>query len=147
MTLTLAAPRHVAGAALLAATFAATAWSQGSAATGLRAARTLARGDTITSADVVPDSGITTDPRTVIGFVARRVIREGELLRPPAIGTPVVVRTGSIVTVWAVAGGVTIQRDGVALHDAGKGEPVRIRINTRSTLSAIVRDSANVVLP
>ena len=113
---------------------------------GLRAARTLARGDTITMADVVADSGATVDPSTVVGLVARRVIREGEVLKAPGIGTPIVVRANSVVTVRSTVGGVTVSRSGVALHDAGLGEVVNVRLSFKSTVAAVVRDSTTVTI-
>jgi flagella basal body P-ring formation protein FlgA len=114
---------------------------------GLRASRALARGDTIREVDVAADSGSTVDPRSILGLVTRRVIRSGELLRSPGIGPAVTLRAGTAVAVWATSHGVAVRREGVALHDAGKGEAVRVRLNARVIVGARVRDSANVVLP
>lgn len=113
---------------------------------GLRAARTLARGDSLTAADIVADSGVTDNPALLVGLVTRRVINSGELLRPPGIGKPIAIHAGETVTVRAIAGGVIVSRLGVAMFDAGFGDSVRVRLDMRTAVLGVVRDKSTVVL-
>ncbi|MEK7317395.1 MAG: flagellar basal body P-ring formation chaperone FlgA [Candidatus Eisenbacteria bacterium] len=65
------------------------------------------------------------------GWQVRRAIASGEPLVSPAVAAPPLVRGGSAVTVRWERGGVRISMRGTALHDAGDGDPVRVRLDGR----------------
>lgn len=112
---------------------------------GPRAARDLARGQEITRDDIAA-AQTTSESDLPLGWVTRRVIREGEFLRPPAIARPSILAANTTVTVRAPAGRVTVTRQGTALANAGVGDTVLVRLDRSSSVSAIVIDSTTVVL-
>jgi flagellar basal body P-ring formation protein FlgA len=111
------------------------------------AARTLARGATLTQVDI--DTGFAPDSEVsaLIGWVTRRIIRQGEPLKVPAVEPPVLVRTGTMATVRAVVDGVSAERTGIALSDAALGTRVRVRLDAGRTITGTVTGPALVRLP
>ena len=108
------------------------------------AARDIPRGTELTAADIAADSGSANAPLSLIGWVARRVIHEGEALREPAIDSPRLVRAGADVTVRAELGGVVVTRPGTALMAGSLGERVRVRIDSEHFVTGIVAAPATV---
>jgi flagella basal body P-ring formation protein FlgA len=109
-----------------------------------RAARLMPRGTVITADDimVLGDSL----PRTLpIGWITRRVVQSGEMLRPPAIGRAPVITSGTRVTITAGTARIAISRSGTALADGAPGDTIPVRVDRASSISAIVRDSLTVV--
>jgi flagella basal body P-ring formation protein FlgA len=112
--------------------------------TVLVARRDLARGVTLTAADVrivvaeenAPrrarwaDAAML-DARPTLGWVTRRVVREGERLRPPAVAPPSVILAGSPVTVVWEVDGLRLTREGTALGPAQLGDPVIVRLDAQ----------------
>jgi flagella basal body P-ring formation protein FlgA len=74
---------------------------------------------------------------TTAGWEVRRMLRPGDILTAAALAPPVVISAGDVVTVSWQAGGVQVQRDGVAANSARLGETVRVRAGT-TELSAEV---------
>jgi flagella basal body P-ring formation protein FlgA len=110
------------------------------------ATRDLARGDTLQAADVaLVDTllvwrwtGAPADTaRAVTGWVARRAIAKGELLRAPAVAPPPVVASGSTVTAIWQDGPVRLVLTGVALNTAAAGAPVGVRIDRTRRLDGV----------
>ncbi|MEQ1691849.1 MAG: flagellar basal body P-ring formation chaperone FlgA [Gemmatimonas sp.] len=110
------------------------------------ATRALLRGDTLRADDIaVIDTAIvwrwsTSAPdttRALPGWIARRPIAVGEVLRYPAIGAPPVVRVGTHVSVIYQDGPVRILLTGVATNTAPLGAPVGVRIDPTRRLDGI----------
>lgn len=69
---------------------------------------------------------------------ARRRIPAGSILVSDAMESIPDVHRGDRVTLVAVSGAVRVTRSGVALKDARIGESVRVRLDARTTIPAIV---------
>jgi flagella basal body P-ring formation protein FlgA len=112
------------------------------------AARDLARGETLTPEDIASaaaPAGAAT-PASVVGWMTRRVISEGEPLLPPAVAPPDLVKAGDPVeAVWR---GRTIQLrvKGTAAGSAALGERVLVRVDARRRLEGVVIGPALVEL-
>ena len=104
------------------------------------AAREIARGIELTSADISAD----TMAASRIGWVTRRVIHEGEQLKEPAVAPAQLVHAGSAVTVRAESGGVVVTRTGTALSSGSLGDRIRVRLDSQHTITGIVASSAMV---
>jgi flagella basal body P-ring formation protein FlgA len=107
------------------------------------AAHDLARGIELTAADIAGDG----ETVSRIGWITRRVIREGELLKEPAVAPAQIVRTGTEVTVRAEAGGVVVTRTGTALSSGSLGDRIRVRLDAQHTITGIVAAVATVKVP
>lgn len=110
------------------------------------AAHTLARGDTLGPSDILADSSTAAAAAGLVGMIARRVVRTGEPLRPPAIGRPPVIISGQTVTVRAAFGSVIVSRQGTAQSTAALGDSVRVRLDARSTITGIAGANATVTI-
>ncbi len=67
---------------------------------------------------------------------ARRTLRPGTALSHDAVESLPLILRGRPVTVAAAAGGIKVSRTGVALADARLGEPVRVRVDRHTIISA-----------
>jgi flagella basal body P-ring formation protein FlgA len=105
----------------------------------LVAARDLPRGSVLTAGDVErrPGSAAAGAAAPGPGWVTRRVIRAGEVLREPAVAPPDVVRAGETVHVVWQRGGVQLSLRGTAARSAGAGERVAVRIGTGWRLEGV----------
>jgi flagella basal body P-ring formation protein FlgA len=110
------------------------------------ATRALQRGDTLRLEDIaIVDTIIvwrwsTSAPDTTraqAGWIARRPIAAGEVLRFPAVGAPPVVTAGARVSVIYQDGPVRILLTGVATNTAPLGAPVGVRIDPTRRLDGI----------
>jgi len=110
------------------------------------AARAIQRGDTLRADDIaVVDTTIvwrwtTIAPDTTraqAGWIARRPIASGEVLRYPAVSAPPVVNAGATVAVLYQDGPVRIRLTGVATNTASLGAPVGVRIDAARRLDGI----------
>jgi flagella basal body P-ring formation protein FlgA len=110
------------------------------------ATHALQRGDTLRTDDIaIVDTTIvwrwsTIAPDTTraqAGWVARRPIAAGEVLRFPAVSAPQVVSVGQTVAVIYQDGPVRIQLSGVATNSASLGAPVGVRIDATRRLDGI----------
>jgi len=110
------------------------------------AARAIARGELLRDEDIaLVDTTIvwrwsSIEPdttRPVAGWVTRRAIAAGEVLRAPAVMAPPVVTSGSTVTAIWQDGPVRVVLAGVATNTAAVGAPVGVRIDRNRRLDGI----------
>lgn len=110
------------------------------------ATRALQRGDTLRANDIaVVDTNIVwkwagslpDTTRAQIGWVTRRPIAAGEVLRAPGVGAPNVVSAGSTVTMYYQDGPVRISLTGVATNSAALGATVGVRLDATRRLDGI----------
>ncbi|HIE09803.1 MAG TPA: flagellar basal body P-ring formation protein FlgA [Armatimonadetes bacterium] len=85
----------------------------------------------LAEANIMGKEGVLDDLKKVVGRVARRPIRAGEVVTSSLLRPPEVVRRGDRVRVILRSGGVVVQLLGKALDGGGVGEKVRVRIEGR----------------
>ena len=103
------------------------------------AARDLPRGAVLTAEDVVVSDADTLAGGTDrIGWVTRRVINEGEILREPAVARPQLVKSGDTVDLIWSTGTVQIKARGQATGSGAMGDRVTVRLDTRRRLEGVV---------
>ncbi len=100
------------------------------------AARAILAGSRIRGTDVKRELRTHWGPKVTAleemeGWEVRFGLREGDLLRPPAVMPPQVIQTGDIVRFRWGKDNVGIEVVGIALHPARRGETVRARIEGR----------------
>jgi flagellar basal body P-ring formation protein FlgA len=101
------------------------------------AARDLPRGHVLAAADLVwpaGDAPAADGTAAGPGWIARRAVRQGEPLRTPAVAPPPLVRAGDAVEVVWRQGGMELRVRGVALGNAGAGQRVAVRVDSRRRL-------------
>lgn len=95
------------------------------------AARDLARGTVLRPEDIAREApaapGATDSGEVGEGWVVRRLVRQGEVLRSPAVAPPSAVRAGEPVQGVVRRGVVELRVWGVALNDAPVGGIVHLR--------------------
>jgi flagella basal body P-ring formation protein FlgA len=109
------------------------------------ATRDLVRGDTVRASDfalvdttlVWRWTGTPDTTRAITGWVARRPIAAGELLRAPAVAAPSMVSAGATVTLLYQDGPVRLVLRGVATNTASLGAPVGVRVDRTRRLDGI----------
>ncbi len=104
------------------------------------AARPLARGTVLTADDISFRDTTAQSPADSVspGWVTRRVISAGEVLRSPAVERPVLVEANSLVQVEWSDKNVRLTLRGIASHDASLGDRISVRTETGRRLQAIV---------
>ncbi len=110
------------------------------------ATRDLARGDTLVASDIASldttivwrwnDSAPDTT-RASAGWVTRRPILAGEVLRTPAVMAPPMVTSGQSVSVLYQDGPVRLLLKGIATNTAPLGAPVGVRISATRRLDGV----------
>lgn len=86
-----------------------------------------------------------TDPNQLIGQALRRPGYPGRPLMARDIGTPEVIRKGSMVTMIFRRGGLVLTAQGEALDSAGDGETVRVlNARSRNTVYGVVAPDGTV---
>ena len=111
----------------------------------LRAARDLPRGLVLSLGDIVAEAD--GNPASIDGWITRRIVRQGEALREPAIAPPQLVHAGAPVRVQATVDGIVVSRDGTALGPGVLGERVRVRLDAQRTITGPVTGPATISLP
>ncbi len=110
------------------------------------ATRAMARGEALQPADIaVVDTIITwrwnglapDTTRALPGWVTRRPIMAGEVLRAPAVSAPPVIAGGATVKAIWQDGPLTLVLSGVATNTASVGAPVGVRIDRTRRLDGI----------
>lgn len=109
------------------------------------ASRALTRGETLRAEDITTVDTIivwrwNTEPdttRALPGWVTRRAIGAGEVLKAPAVTPPPVVTSGTAVTAIWQDGPLRLVIAGVATNTAAIGAPVGIRIDRTRRLDGI----------
>ena len=107
--------------------------------------RALAAGDTIRADDIAlidttivwPWNSMPDTTRAVAGWVVRRPVAVGEVLRAPAIMAPPLVSAGAAVTVIWQDGSLKLVLTGVAMNTASLGAPVGVRIDRSRRLDGV----------
>lgn len=114
------------------------------------AARALARGAVLSDSDITwRDTTVrgSIEATTVAaGWVTRRVIAAGELLRSPAVEPPVLVSANEPVEVEFRDGNVRLSIAGIAARDAALGErvPVRTELGRRMEGTVVARGRVRI---
>mgnify|MGYP001165983089 CR=1 FL=1 len=108
----------------------------------------VARGAALAESDVqlikralhgIPGTPILGGPEVLKGAVAKRYVAKGSVLVEGAFDLPPLVRSGSMVAVKVVSGGLTIIASGQAVNDGAKGQLVRVlNLDTRKDFVARV---------
>jgi flagella basal body P-ring formation protein FlgA len=110
------------------------------------AARTLERGAVLSLRDLDFAPGEEAGARDLVGWVTRRVIAEGESLRPPAIAPGGVIRSGDEVQVIWAQGGLEVRMAGRAMNAAAAGERVNVRLDGSRRLQGVALGAGRVRL-
>ena len=95
----------------------------------------VVRGDAL-AFEVIRVLGAPAEAIEVDGWIAQRRIRVGEILAPPAVRPPRVVRGGDTVEALARSGAVEISARATALNSGRIGDRVRVRLASGLELSA-----------
>jgi flagella basal body P-ring formation protein FlgA len=111
------------------------------------AARALDRGVALTRDDIAADALPPVAADRITGWVTQRVVRAGEPLRAPAIAPAALVVAGTPVTVEAVTDGVRLTRAGTAMTAGALGATVRVRLDARRSVLAVVTGPSQLRLP
>jgi flagella basal body P-ring formation protein FlgA len=108
----------------------------------------VARGGAIADGDVqlvkralhtIPGTPILGGPDVLKGAVAKRYVAKGTVLVEGAFDLPPLVRSGSMVSVKVVSGGLTIIASGQAVSDGAMGQLIRVvNLDTRKDFVARV---------
>ncbi|MCC7052661.1 MAG: flagellar basal body P-ring formation protein FlgA [Gemmatimonadaceae bacterium] len=113
---------------------------------GVVASHTIIRGQALDRGDVelrstlewgAPDRPSQASLAAVLGTEARRMLREGEPIRPGDVIAPPVVRAGDVVTAEVVRAGVRLALAGTALQNASLGGRVAIRLDRGRRLAGV----------
>ncbi|MBL0941011.1 MAG: flagellar basal body P-ring formation protein FlgA [Gemmatimonadaceae bacterium] len=109
------------------------------------AARAIARGETLRAEDIAMLdtvivwrwNGSPDTTRALPGWVTRRAIAAGEVLRAPAVGAPALITSGQTVTAIWQDGSLRLAIAGVATNTAALGAPVGVRIDRSRRLDGV----------
>ncbi len=108
--------------------------------------RSLSRGDTLLESDIEMRDTTVSDrrfgalqdsDRARAGWIARRAIAAGELLRTPSVSPLPAVTGGATVSVIYQDGPVRLVMTGVATNSAPIGAPVSVRIDNTRRLDGV----------
>lgn len=108
------------------------------------AARRIDRGEALAVSDMRETLSIRwAEPhaertQVVEGWVAQRLIREGEVLSEPAVQPPLAVRSGDDVELVWTRGGVGVRAPGRAAGSAPVGQQVFVRTTSGTRLMGVV---------
>ena len=81
------------------------------------------------------------------GWVVRRPIASGEVVAPPAVGPPPLIKSGDPIRMTWTRGGVSVTRVGVALNSARRGERVHARFDGHTQLEGLALEPGLAMLP
>ncbi|WP_250532607.1 flagellar basal body P-ring formation chaperone FlgA [Caballeronia sp. AZ10_KS36] len=121
-------------------------------ATYYTAARAIAPGEVLASADLVARDGdltampqaVVTDPSQAVGAVALSRVPAGLPLRTDMLRAASSVAIGQTVHVVADGSGFSISADGSAMNNAAPGQQVRVKTAGGQIITGIVKDSQTV---
>lgn len=107
------------------------------------ATRDLTRGNVLTETDMkwTDTTGVASPSdtaRITAGWIVRRSIRAGEILREPGVSRPDMVSNGDAVDVIYSAPGISIKVRGTAIGSGAQGEQVYVRLDNRKRLRGVV---------
>ncbi len=118
-------------------------------------ARGVAAGEIIGPADITSvrrdtariAGAVLSDPRQVVGRVARRALGAGTLLGANDLVAPRIIRRGDSVALVSRRGGVEVRMAGKALGDAGQDERVSVEnLSSRRVVQGIVAAGGDVLV-
>jgi flagella basal body P-ring formation protein FlgA len=90
-------------------------------------------------------AGYFTALEQVIGKIATKPIKPGDVLTPQRLKAPLLVRRGEDVTIIAAVGGLEVRSKGTALADAAQGETVNVRnLQSKRVVQGTVISAATV---
>lgn len=109
------------------------------------AKRAFSTGDTVRADDIAlldttivwPWNSTPDTTRAVAGWIVRRPVAVGEVLRAPGIMAPPVVSAGANVTAIWQDGSLKLVLTGVAMNTASLGAPVGVRIDRTRRLDGV----------
>jgi flagella basal body P-ring formation protein FlgA len=84
-------------------------------------------------------------PHAIPGWVTRRVVLAGEVLREPAAAPMPLVSAGAPVQFEINQSGLRLSLDGVAMSAASLGERVAVRLGAKRRVVGIVAGPARVI--
>jgi flagella basal body P-ring formation protein FlgA len=121
-------------------------------ATYYTAARAIAPGEVLASADLIARDGdltampqaVVTDPSQAVGAVALSRVPAGLPLRTDMLRAASSVAIGQTVHVVADGSGFSISADGSAMNNAAPGQQVRVKTAGGQIITGIVKDSQTV---
>lgn len=130
-----------------------------STSTVLVAARDLPRGHVLVAADItvpVEAPGAPEQPHALPqpqrhalpqpGWITRRTIQEGEVLRAPAVVPPSVIARGDTVRVHWRTAGLEISRTGISMGEASLGDLIQVRVGALHRVSAVATGPSTVLV-
>lgn len=115
------------------------------------AARALARGATLGASDIawrcVAVDGRFARRQTAVapGWLVRRIMRAGEVLRTPAVAPSPLVAAGQTVTFTVQEDGLALTLDGIAPIAGSLGDTIPVRLGARRRVTGVVAGPAHVV--
>ncbi len=107
----------------------------------------------ITSQDVVERTGEVTrpdflsDPKDVLGKVARQSIAPGQLLRQDLLHEVFQVRQGQTVSIQVQGNGFDVSSEGQALGNAAEGQSVQVRTASGRLVTGTVKGGQVFIVP
>ncbi len=115
------------------------------------AARALTRGETLLAGDIamrcVAADGRFARRQTPVapGWLVRRIMRAGEVLRAPAVAPAPLVAAGQTVTFTVQEDGLALTLDGIAPVAGSLGDTIPVRLGARRRVTGVVAGPAHVV--
>ncbi len=118
--------------------------------------RLVSAGDTVQADDVewissrldqlAPSTA--TDAQQLIGRVAKRPLRAGQMVRLTDLSSEATMRKNTLITIAVVTGQMSLTVRGKALEDGAIGQSIRVlNTNSNKQLIGVVKDAATVVIP
>lgn len=89
---------------------------------------------------------VATDPEALVGFRAVSGIAAGAPLRAGLLRPPLVVQQGQPTRLVMTGPGFTVQSEGQALANAGRGDRVRVKTRSGQIVSGIAQDGQQVAV-
>lgn len=87
------------------------------------------------------------DPKSVIGMVAKRTIREGQTIQPHSLSAPRLVNRGDQIVITAKNDMISIKMKGTALSDGTLGEQISVKNNqSKRIVKATIVDTGQVAV-
>lgn len=110
------------------------------------AARRLPRGTVLNAGDVSVVRVASRAPAAPVapGWVTRRVIEQGEVLRPPAVAPAPVVAPGQRILYVVLSPGLRLTMDGRATSGGRLGDKVAVRLGANRRVQGVVTAAGEV---
>lgn len=110
------------------------------------AARDIPRGATLEAEDIAVMDGAAADSRGPVGWTTRRLVKEGEPLKTPAIAPAEVIKSGDEVQLVWSDGAVELRISGRAMNSASVGGTVNVRVDTKRRFEGVALATGEVRL-